>query len=169
MKQVVCGTIITALLAAGCGGTHLPAQQVDSPLTYHDATYGLEFSLPGDWRGYSVLSQQWEAQKYNQDRDAAVFVGRGPIIVLRHPLWRVDDRYQDIPILVFTREQWDADRKGDLTIFAGGIESEICHNTRYVFATNSRFNADDSVKQSREAGETVARNATAAPHLDEEP
>jgi len=37
---------------------------------------------------------------------------RGPVIILRNPQWKTNDLYQDIPVMVFTRAQWDAEHRG---------------------------------------------------------
>jgi hypothetical protein len=91
------------------------------------------------------------------------------MIVLRHPQWTTSNPYQDIPILVFTRNQWEADKQGRFAIGAGGFDEEIGHNSKYVFAISSRFNAADAVKGWKEATETVERNRAASePHLHPE-
>ncbi len=85
------------------------------------------------------------------------------MITLRHPQWQASARYQDIPILVFTRAQWDALHQGKLwpSLFAGGIMDELWHNREYVFAISSRYNADDSVKDWREVANVVEQNCAA--------
>jgi len=88
------------------------------------------------------------------------------VIVLRHSRWKNSDQYQDIPIQVLTRRQWEADREGRFSIGAGGYDVEIGHNSEYVFAISSRFNAGDSVKGWKEATDIVERNRAAnAPHF----
>jgi len=159
-----CALTITALLVAGSAGLNLHSSH--APVLYHNAKYNLTFSLPASWRGYSVLVQQWEGQTYLPAADKIVVTEHGPLIVLRHPRWKPNDRYQDIPILVFTSSQWQASHQGRFSIGAGGVEYEIGHNPKYVFAISSRFNADDSVKGWKEATGIVERNCPVnAPHL----
>jgi hypothetical protein len=155
-------TMVVCLVAGCHRGTAMPST-ASSGVTYSNADYGLTFLLPNDWRGYTVLLQQWESRRYNPKSDSVVFDGNGPIIILRHPLWKATATRQDIPILVFTRAQWDAGQPEG--IYAGGIAEEISHNTRYVFAVSSRFNTDDSVEGSEEAGAIVQRNASRSAHL----
>jgi hypothetical protein len=52
-------------------------------------------------------------------------------------------------------------RTGAPAIEAGGVDYEIAHNAKYVFAIHSRFNWDESVKGREEAGAIVERNQTA--------
>ena len=136
-------------------------------LKYRNAEYGFTFSLPASWQGYSVLAEQWEGKTHLASVDTEVVTERGPVIVIRHPQWKDSDHYQDIPIRVFTRAQWEVSRQGSLGIDAGGVNSEIDSNSNYVFAVGSRFNADDTVNGWKEAGEIVERNRAAnIAHLD---
>lgn len=166
MKSLLCVPAISALLVSGCGGVKVSDHTSDAPLIYHNPQYDFTFSLPASWRGYSVSMQQWEGQTYSAAADKAEVTEHGPIIVLRHPQWRADDPWQDIPIMVYTRSQWEADKQGRFSIGAGGFDEEIGHNRKYVFGISSRFNAADSVKGWREATDIVDRNRAAnGPHL----
>jgi hypothetical protein len=39
------------------------------------------------------------------------------------------------------------------------------HNSKYVFAISSRYNANDSVKGRKETSDIIERNRAARPHL----
>src|SRR5256885_1363193 len=91
---------ILALLATGCGNLDAPNEISGLPLRFHNAQYGLTFFLPIGWRGYSVLTQQWDGEKYSPAAAKVVGVSHGPMIILRHPQWQSNAPYQDIPILV---------------------------------------------------------------------
>jgi hypothetical protein len=162
MQKLLFMPIITALLATGCSSLFAPKQPPDLSLRYHNARYGLTFFLPADWQGYSVLAQQWHGQAYSIEADKLVIVGNGPQIVLRHPLWKASEPYQDIPILVFTRAQWEAFLQGELwpTLYAGGSMDELWHNRKYVFAIYSRYNAGES-KGRKEVADIVEGNCAA--------
>src|SRR5439155_5520944 len=142
MQKLIYSSTITALLATGCGSLNAPNYPSDLPLRYHKAQCGLTFFLPASWQGYSVLIQQWDGETYSPAVDKLVAVGHGPMIVLRLPQWRVSAPYQDIPILVFTRAQWDALHQGKLwpSLYAGGAMDEMWHNRKYVFGMSSRYN-----------------------------
>lgn len=156
MKQSLLAFSITALLLSACSSLHPSTHPSDAPLVYRNAEFGLMFYLPDTWRGYSVPVQQWQGHEYVPARDEVVATDNGPIIVLRHPHWQASDRYQDIPISVFTRSQWETHHAG--TIGAGGVDLEVGHNAKFVFAVHSRFNADDSINGWKEATEIVERN-----------
>ncbi|HWD92553.1 MAG TPA: hypothetical protein VG938_09400 [Verrucomicrobiae bacterium] len=137
------------------------------PLRYHDSQYDLTFSLPASWKGYSILKQQWTGEAYSPEKDTDVVRGRGPIIIFRNPQWKTNDRYQDIPIYIFTRQQWDDSHLRYDAVGAGGIILELWHDDKYVFGMHSRYNTDDSVKGWKEAEEIVRQNCAAhpGPHL----
>jgi hypothetical protein len=107
------------------------------------------------------MIHQLDGERYLTAVDRSEVTDHGPVIVLRHPQWKASDPYQDIPIRVFTRSQWEGAGQGPPGIDAGGIEFEIAHNAQYVFAIHSRFNWDESVKGREEAGAIVERNLTA--------
>ena len=168
MKKLLYASTITALLATCCGSLNTPNHPSGLPLRYHNPQYGLGFSVPATWRGHSVLVQEWEGQTYSAAVDKVVVMERGPVIVLRHPQWKADAPYQDIPILVFTRSQWDALHLGKFwpSLYAGGAMDEIWHNRKYVFGMSSRYNWGE-LKGSKEAADVVERNRSAnkMPHL----
>jgi hypothetical protein len=156
MKKRLYISIVKALLASGC--LNAPKHPSTLPLCCHNEEYGLAFFLPASWQGYSVLVQQWEGISYLPARDATVVTAHGPMIVLRHPQWRADDPYQDIPIMVLTRSQWDSDKQGRFGIGAGGFDEEMWHNQKYEFGTSSRYNAADDVKGWKEVADIVDQN-----------
>ena len=159
---------VILLLASGCGNMGVTRHLSGLPLLYHNKHYGLAFCLPASWQGYSVLAEQWEGETYVLAKDELLITERGPIIVLRHPEWRDDRPSQDIPLLVFTRRQWQAMREGKFSVGVGGVWEEVMHNSMYVFAISSRFNANDSLSGWQEATHLVERNrAGNAPHLNE--
>jgi hypothetical protein len=167
MRLFLYALAIAALLCSGCYGLNGPSHPSTLPLSYHNEQYDFTFFLPASWQGYSVLTQQWNGQTYSPGTDKVVETEHGPVIVLRHPQWAASDPYYDIPILVMTRNQWKADKQGQFTIFSDGLENEIAHNAKYVFAIWSRFNWNESIKGSREVEGIVIQNQTAnGPHLD---
>jgi hypothetical protein len=169
MKRLLYISTVVCLLAIGCSTSDLPNRLSDLPVLYHNTRYNFTFCLPTSWQGYSVLIQQWQGETYSPVRDAAAMTEHGPAIVLRNPNWKADAPCLDIPIMVFSRSQWQAEHQGKFSVGAGGIEEEITHTSKYVFAISSRFNADDSVGAWKEASEVVEHNQAAnAPHLYEE-
>jgi len=172
-KLILCLALVLSGGLFGCStavtnvNTSAPNRLSDLPIRYHNSRYDFTFFLPTSWQGYSVLIQQWEGQTYSAAVDRLVVTGHGSMIVLRHPQWKASDPYQDIPILVFTRSQWDALHQGKFfpSLYAGGTMDEMWHNRKYVFAISSRYNWGE-LKGWAEAGEIVEQNRAAGrPHL----
>jgi hypothetical protein len=163
MRRLLRISVIAALLATGCGGMDVTSQPSSLPLRYHNARYGLTFFLPASWRGYSVSIEQLEDETYSPAEDKQIIVGHTPMFTLRHPRWQASAPYQDIPILVFTRAQWDALHHGKLwpSLFAGGTMDELWHSPKYVFGMSSRYNAADDVKAWKEVADIVEQNHAA--------
>lgn len=150
------GLILSGALI-GCS-TNPPNPPVGLPLRYHNAQYDFTFFLPANWEGYSVLLEQWGSNQTD-----VMVAEQGPIIILRHPQWKTNDLYQDIPIMVFTRKQWDEERQGKFFPYAGGVIEEMWHNQKYVFGEYSRYNTYDDVKGWEEAGDIINQNLAAHP------
>ncbi len=116
----------------------LPSTQPEKTIEYHNSEYGFSFSLPASWKGYSIITDEWQGYTYNGQNE--VIVEKGPIISIRHPLWTSKKPRQDIPIWVFTINQWNSFQQNQYSISAGGITTELGRNEKYVFALYSRYN-----------------------------
>jgi hypothetical protein len=164
MRIRSCAGIIAITVLAGCRSANLSTHPDDAPVVFNNPKFELRFLLPSNWRGYSVLMEQWDNKNYEASADKWRISEHGPIITLRHPNWRLDDPRQDIPILVFTRGQWSALNQGKLwpSKYAGGVFDELSHSRTYVFAISSRYNWDE-LKGSMEAACVVERNRAIAP------
>lgn len=166
MKELLCLSAVAVLLTTGCGSLKAPNHPAGLPVCYHNAQYRLTFFLPASWQGHSVLSQQWEGSSYVPAKDTTEVTGRGPLLVLRHPRWRADAPCQDIPILVYTRRQWEAGAEEKSFPYAGGVIDEMWHNRNYVFAIYSRYNWA-GLEGWNEVAKIVEQNCAAnkMPHL----
>jgi hypothetical protein len=151
-----CLTLAVGLIGCSTAQNHPAAL----PVRYHNTKYDLTFYLPDSWRGYSVVMQQWDGQTYSPALDKAVAVEHGPMIVLRNPKWKPDDQYQDIPIYVFNRTQWDDMHLGKFDAAgAGGIICELWHHDKFVFGIHSRtFGFDTQLNDWRETADIVDQN-----------
>jgi hypothetical protein len=111
-----------------------PAQSV----VYTNKHYGFAFTLPGSWKGFSILVSDWSGfdSRDNERKE------HGPEFTIRHPLWTETDPRQDIPIMVFTHAQWD-----QTIVSAAPIgPSELGRNKKFAFALphgiTTRFQTD---------------------------
>lgn len=104
---------------------------------YQNTEYGFSFSLPESWRGYSVSADEWEGFTPG----GLTAVENGPLISLRHPQWTAQNQRQDIPIMVFTPDQWNALTNGEFHTGAAPVgPKEMGRNSSYVFALPARYN-----------------------------
>jgi len=102
------------------------APQTKGGLVYTNKTYGFRFALPDSWKGYSIIVKSW---------------AKGPLILIRHPLWTEANPRQDIPIMVLTLAQWELVQEGKLSVSAAPIgPDELARNSKYVFALPPRYN-----------------------------
>lgn len=156
-------SVIAVLLATGCSSRKTAKYPDGLPVCYHNWQNGLTFYLPASWRGYSVSIMQLEDQKYSPAQDERITVSYTPMITLQNPTSCESSPYQDIPILVFTRAQWDDLNHADLwpSYFAGGVMDELWHNQKYVFAMSSRYNAEDDVRGCAEVARIIEQNRAA--------
>ena len=161
---VKCTSILmVAILLTGCAGesganmpTPTPGQSATTSLaaeparsfdpqnagqvTMYNTQYGFVFLLPQTWQGYTAEESTWEGVAVSGDM-AGKMVDSGPEIVIRHPQWSAETPRQDIPIMVFTRTQWEA--LGNETFHIGAAPvgpTELGRNSRYVFALPARYN-----------------------------
>lgn len=68
-------------------------------------------------------------------------VETGPMISIRHPQWTPENQRQDIPIMIFTLDQWNSLLQGKFHIGAAPVgPKELGSNTRYVFTLPARYN-----------------------------
>jgi membrane-bound inhibitor of C-type lysozyme len=103
---------------------------------YKNNDYGFQITLPGSWRGYSVLSEAWNGQTV--DEKATKY--QGPKIIIRNPNWTQTKLWQDIPVMVFTPDQWKLIETENLAVSAAPIgPSKLGENTKYVFALPPRW------------------------------
>ena len=111
-------------------------------IEYRNAHCGFSFTLPRSGEGFSILQQTWQG-----DNGSSIVLERGPEITFRNPRRAVDNPWQDIPIMVFTRVQWAvADEK--ISVNAAPVPpSPLGHNRKYVFALPARFNYGDAAGQ----------------------
>jgi hypothetical protein len=144
MKKKFAAVLFVAvgLIFLGAGGYLFLVNRVFPPgtaLEYRNTQYGFSFSLPASWKGYSIVTGQWQGYVNGQQGDE--LAQQGPVISIRHPLWTSANPRQDIPVMVFTFTQWDSLQRNEFHIGAAPIgPSELGRNAQYVFALPARYN-----------------------------
>ncbi len=110
-------------------------------LEYRNSKYGFAFALPDSWKGYTIVADEWDGYSISTDITQQTTTQTGPLIFIRHPAWTEDVQRQDIPIMVFTLDQWSKLEKDEFHIGAAPIgPNEIGRNSKYVFAIPARYN-----------------------------
>ncbi|SDW07805.1 hypothetical protein [Paenibacillus sp. CF384] len=112
------------------------AHQVEQTV-YENTQYGFRFTLPDSWKGYTIVTDKWEGH----DATDGKVIESGASISIRHPEWTADKPRQDVPIYVFTIDQWNAIQQEKMFIGAAPMRpSELTRNDKYVFALPARYN-----------------------------
>ncbi|WP_218833114.1 hypothetical protein [Bacillus sp. 7884-1] len=103
---------------------------------YENVEYGFTFTLPISWEGYQIVSDSWDGIATDQQQ-----MESGPILLIRHPEWTEAKPRQDIPIMIFSLEQWSSLEKGEFHIGAAPVgPTMLGQNNEYVFALPARYN-----------------------------
>lgn len=102
---------------------------------YKNIEYGFTLNLPKIWEGY--LESKTPIKSSNGENIL------GYTVIIRHPKWKENAQRMDIPIQVFTLDQW---KKWEANNFEGYPTAapigptERGRNSQYVFATGPRYN-----------------------------
>jgi hypothetical protein len=131
---VACATMRSG--GAGTATAQAPRPSAARPtIVYRNAQYGFCFSLPASWEGYTILTDEWTGELPGTKERP-----HGPTIVIRHPKWTQEAPRQDIPIMIFTLDEWTRVDDGDFSVSAAPIgPSELGKNSKYVFALPPRW------------------------------
>jgi hypothetical protein len=110
-------------------------------IEYRNAQYGFCFSLPSSWKGYSIVTEHWDGSP----PDSQSFT-KGPLLLIRHPNWTEQNPHEDIPIMIFTHEQWRLVEQEKLIVSPASFgPGELGRNARYVFALPPRYLYDFAI------------------------
>lgn len=108
-------------------------------IVYQNTQYNFSFALPAGWKGYKIITDKWEGFVLGEPEGEKTVTG--PMITIRHPAWKENSPRQDIPVMVFTLEQWNQLQQDKFHIGAAPIgPSELGRNSDYVFALPARYN-----------------------------
>jgi hypothetical protein len=157
MNKAVTGAFLLLLSLAlfGCTGTkppegptkadngkvEAPQQQPDSgTVVYRNDEFGFSFALPASWKGYQIVTSQWEGFAPHSSGSGTP-AATGPMLSFRHPQWTAQNPRQEIPIMVFTTGEWTALQAGEFHIGAGPVNpTELGRTAKHVFALPARYN-----------------------------
>lgn len=110
----------------------------ETNIEYKNTQYSFIVSLPLSWKNYSIVTDNWEGNLLSTTTNKTV---KGPKIIVRSPLWTVENPRQDIPVMIFTLAEWDLIQQEKMSVSAAPIKpSELGRNAKYVFALPARYN-----------------------------
>jgi hypothetical protein len=117
-----------------------PAASNTATIVYKNTQYDFCFALPESWNGYTVVEDTWKGKPLDTGAQVS-----GPLLRIRHPGWTERDPYEDIPVMVFTRAEWQRVENNGLSVSAAPIGPKaLGRNRRYVFALPARYNFDNA-------------------------
>lgn len=119
--------------------------QETGQVAFTSPAYGFRLVLPSGWEGYRVVNGAWEGRAIEDDPGESVQAGdaaaRGPLLRVRHPQWTAGRPRQDIPIMVFTLQQWEDLHAGRFAVGAAPVPpTELARNNAFVLALPARYN-----------------------------
>jgi len=138
---------VAATKRAGQGATGTTqatgsSQPQGTSIVYTNRKYRFKFTLPASWKGYSIIETKWVGDIYKQGDMQPSATQSGPLLSIRNPRWTDSEEYQDIPIMVFTHQQWKLVVEGKMNASGAApvLPSQLGRNRRYVFALPPRYN-----------------------------
>jgi hypothetical protein len=137
---------------------HVARPAVDAPIEYRNSQYGFCFTLPASWKGYSIVTDQWNGTPL--DGGPAM---SGVKLLIRHPAWTAENPREDIPIMIFDPAGWARVETEEVALSAAPIGPvKLGKNRRYVFALPARWDFDE-LPGGEEADQVVAGKPLKAP------
>lgn len=139
-KRNVTLTVIKADNAWLIDDVQLGEYEQPEAVSFINNEYGFRINLPDSWRNYTVVTEQWEGNSLEAGNRGKQ-IETGTIIMIRHPLWTAEKPRQDIPIMVFTKDQWNLLQEEKFSVGAAPMApKELGKNSKYVFALPARYN-----------------------------
>jgi hypothetical protein len=139
LKPVVIVAVVVVVCALVFLTVFKTKGQAPNLIEYKNEEYGFTFTLPASWNGYTIAIDKWQGFSLDKQSDTPSEIG--PIIKIRNPNWTEQDPYQDIPIMVFTLDQWEEVSNEKLSVSAAPMPpTELGRNAKYVFALPARYN-----------------------------
>jgi hypothetical protein len=125
--------------ALGANAHSSTPDPIPTSIVYRNTEYGFCFRLPADWKGYTIVTEQWRGTVFSADGSSQEGTVFGPQLLIRNPKWTDEEPYQDIPIMVFTPKQWQMVDDDRVSVSAAPIgPSGLGRNSKYVFALPPR-------------------------------
>ncbi len=142
MLKVITGVVVVVLMGYAVyfyTTNKSPSEDVKN-VEYRNTDYGFSFALPESWRGYKVVVDKWTGDAIGDELGEVAYTS-GPVISIHNPQETIQNSYQNIPIMIFTLDQWTDLQDDRFHIGATPMNpTELDRNSRYVFALPARYN-----------------------------
>jgi hypothetical protein len=138
-KKFIIIALIIVVVLVSFYAFRIKSNQPATSIEYRNDKYGFIFNLPLSWKGYSIIDSDWQGRTPGETGD--IVSEKGHSFSIRHPEWTDEKPRQDIPIMVFTINQWDQLLREDFYVSAAPISpTKLGQNKNYVFALPARYN-----------------------------
>lgn len=108
--------------------------------SYINSEYGFEIKFSNSWHGYSVEKNKWIGSVINNKKNLTDYSGVELVFINPQTNISAGVKYQDIPIMIFTKNVWEMIEQEEVAVSAAPIIPEkIGENSDYIFATPPRW------------------------------
>jgi hypothetical protein len=150
-KQIACteeAKLCSDGSAVGRVGPKCEFAPCPDTITYRNEEFGFEIIPPKSWQGYSIEKQTWQGLGTINGQQIE---RSGTKIIIKNPQTTLQQIWQDIPILIFTKDDWllasnergcgpEEKNCGVMAVSAAPIgPAKIGENAKYIFATPPRW------------------------------
>jgi hypothetical protein len=138
LREFVVSFAFALGIVSAAGTAAQTVSSIATPLLYKNDQYMFCFALPANWKGYTVVTEQWKGGPPNGPSWV------GPELLIRNPAWTAATPTEDVPVMIFTLAEWQAGEKAGGLVTSGAPmgPSEIGRNKQYVFALPPRWDFD---------------------------
>ena len=134
--------IILAIVSALIPDPRTCDAQTAAPVIYSNKQYGFSFTLPASWKGYTILTTTWSGAPSSDWTGTPP--DQGPALTIRNPQWTQAGPREDIPVWIFTHDQWNRVQNDHLVVSAAPFPpTELGHNKRFFFGLPPRHLNDE--------------------------
>lgn len=138
MKKVIILLIIliSVVIAGFCIYFNQDFFKNSGALIYKDKDFNFELTLPPSWKGFTTEKKDWQGWTIDTGKQDY----SGEEIIIKNPKTTDSQAYQDVPIMVFTKDVWQLVADEKVSVSAAPIgPQKIGENKNYVFATPPRW------------------------------
>jgi len=114
------------------------SQKQTASIIYKNDKYGFQITLPIKWASYTIVEQTWDGHEIDNYQK----IYTGPELLIKNPTLATENKFQGIPVMVFTPGQWSLVSGNNPTVAVSAAPigpGKIGENLKYIFATPPRY------------------------------